>query len=538
MKIATAAEMARIDRTTIVERRIPGLLLMEHAGIKIVAVLASRVSELARRHVVIVAGPGNNGGDGFVVARLLSQLGCRVEVVALRAGEEYRGDARTNLDALAHLPVKLSFATAAGELERVWERCAHADVVIDAVLGTGSRGELSPLYTAAVERINSGPGTVLAVDLPTGLDPDTGLAAGPAVQAHCTVTMGLAKPGFFHPPGSTLVGQLTIARIGFPDDLIGDPRLPMELCLAHELAPLVTSRSSTAHKGDHGRVLVVGGSSGMTGAAVMAAKAAVRAGAALVRLLLPRSTWAQVAAALPEVLVFPAPETPGGALGTAALAALREQLEAVDVLLLGPGLGRDASTTGLVRQALGERGPTTILDADALRALDDSARFEGRDVVLTPHASEAAHLLGRTVQAVNADRFTAVRRIAASRQAHVILKGPNSLVAGPVGVPRINPSGNAGLATAGSGDVLAGTLAGLLALREAQRRGGRTPADLDRTVSLAVYLHGLCADLALEAKGTDRLNAVDVLDHLSAALKTLGRVAPGELIASDRIRMV
>lgn len=537
MRVATAAEMARIDRVTIVERRIPGLLLMEHAGLAIVSVLAGRVPDLPRRHVAIACGGGNNGGDGFVVARLLARRGCRVDVIALRALEEYRGDARTNLDALAYLPVKLTFATSAGELERAWERCAAAQVVLDAVLGTGARGGLSPLLAAAVETINRSCGEVLAVDVPTGVDADSGRTEGPAVRAACTVTMGLPKPGFFHPPGSELAGQVYVADLGFPGDLTADAALPYELALAHELAPLVTPRSATSHKGDHGRLLVVGGCAGMTGAAVMAAKSAARAGCGLVKLLLPRSTWAAVAAQAPEILVHPADETASGALGHAALGELREHAANVDVVLLGPGIGRDPSTVALVRAVAGDGTVPLVLDADGLRALDAPARFD-RDVVLTPHASEAAHLLGTSVDAVNADRFGAVRTIAAARNAHVILKGQYSLVAAPGAAPCINPSGNAALATAGSGDVLAGTVAGLMALREAARRGGRPAPALARTVSLAVYAHGLAADLAVAARATDRLTAPEVMDHLSAALSTLSRVGTGELIASDRIRLV
>jgi NAD(P)H-hydrate epimerase len=538
--------MARIDRITIDERHLPGVLLMEHAGQQVVRVLARRAGGLAGRRILVVAGGGNNGGDGFVIARLLSGRGAHVRAVCLKNDADgYRGDARVNLDALVGMRVPTAFATTAAELDAAFAaaRAQEADVVVDAVLGTGAHGRLSDLVTEAVRRINALDRPVMAVDLPTGVNADTGQVEGEAVRARWTVTMGLPKPGFFHPPGSRLAGELWVADLGFPADLTGDPGLSFSLSLAGELAGRLSPRGPVSHKGDQGRVLVVGGSRGMTGAAVMAARSALKAGAGLVRLLLPASTWPAAAAAAPEILVFPAAETADGALAASAANAVAEHVADCDVLLLGPGIGRADETVALVRDVCAATRLPTVLDADGLRAVPPVHAFEGRDVVLTPHMAEAAHLLGSTAADVARDRYAALAALVATRRCHVILKGPWTLIGGPGERPRINPSGNAGLATAGTGDVLAGTVAGLMAVREGRRRSsGRDPGaaqpvePLAETVALAVYLHGLSADLAVRALATDRITAPDVLAHLTPALARMARARRGRRIRSDRVR--
>jgi hydroxyethylthiazole kinase-like uncharacterized protein yjeF len=488
---------------------------------------------------VVLAGGGNNGGDGFVVARLLAHRGAAVHVVCLKDFEHYTGDARTNLEALVHAPIQRVHATDPKTLAETLEALPAATAIVDALVGTGARGKLSPIMEQAVRWANSRGGHLLAVDIPTGLNADTGLADGEVMRATSTVTMGLPKPGFFHAPGSHLVGELWVADLGFPPDLTFDPSLAMTLNLGHELAPLLTSRERESHKGDHGRLVVVGGSAGMTGAAMMAARTAVRAGAGLVKLLVPRSTWPTVAAAMPEVLTYPAPEDADGNLTADGLHTINEHLQGAHALLLGPGIGRAGTTGDLVRALAREVRIPMVIDADGLRALRPDITFGGRDVVLTPHMAEAAALLHSSVDEVGKNRFQTLTQLVESRQAHVILKGPHSLIGGPEAGPRINPSGNPSLATAGSGDVLAGILAGLLTGRQAQLRSGQgAPASLADTVSLAVYLHGMAADLAVAHHNTDRIGVTGLMDFVTPALAQLSHLDAGARLDSDRVRWI
>ncbi|MBI3892229.1 MAG: NAD(P)H-hydrate dehydratase [Candidatus Wallbacteria bacterium] len=464
MKVVTPAQMAEIDRRAIEGRKLPGLLLMEHAGLKVLEALKREVD---------------------------------IEVFNARPGHPLRSV------------------------------LGDTTIVFDAMLGTGARGELSGDYREAVESINQAKKRVVAVDVPTGLDASTGQVQGPAVRAAFTVTMGLPKIGFFQQPAQEFLGRLYVAEIGFPPTLLADPALSSELSLGYELAPLYPPRRVDSHKGDYGRVLVVGGSRGMIGAAVLAARAAVRAGAGLVRLLVPASQQAVAAAMTPEVMTYGAPDTPQGLFSREAAAICREMAGWADVVLLGPGVGRGESIDELVRELVGAADGPMVLDADALHALEPRRPLPVGDFLATPHAGELAHLLGIGTGDIRARRAEIAVDAARTLGATLVLKGPYSQVAAPDGRVGINPTGNPGMASGGSGDVLAGMLAALRALP------GTASFDALR---LAVYLHGLAADLGLELAGGPSVTATDILGQLPRAFEVL-RHSTGPT-AYDKVRMV
>lgn len=530
MKICTAEQMARIDRRTIDERHLPGLLLMEHAGVAVCRVMAGEQGRLAGRKVLVLCGGGNNGGDGFVVARHLRLAGASVAVALFKDPSEIQGDARINLEALAKmgcLPERVH------SVEELLPALEQAEMVVDAMLGTGTQGEVQGLYRDAVDAVNRGRKAVYAVDIPSGVHCDTGDVLGAAIRARCTITMGLPKRGFFRYPGRACVGRLVVADIGFPRDLIGDPALPFELSLASRMKTHLPLRLPDTHKGTYGAVVVVGGAVGMLGAPLMAAKAALRAGAGMVKLIVPASARLPLVGAAPELLVYGAPETSSGSISEAAVPTIVGLLDNAKILLLGPGIARDPATVNLIRSVLGRVDAPLVLDADGLRALGPEDGFDNQEVVLTPHLGEMSTLCSRSIEEIKADPWGVLEAQATRMKAHIVLKGPFSAVGTPSGKIFINPSGNEGMASAGSGDVLAGLIAGLMA------QPHRVTTDM---VRLATYLHGLTGDIAAEKLGRRSLVAPDLLDAIPEAFKILERIdGPPEdpyrmpMIPNDRV---
>ncbi len=506
--------MAAIDREAIQERRIPGLLLMEHAGLKVCRVLEQEVPDWRDQKFLVVAGTGNNGGDGFVIARDLARAGAIVGVELVRGDEKIRGDARTNLDALEAYDIEVFHAKPGNRLKTL---LADATVIIDCMLGTGFRGELAPDILRAVKCINAAVAldprkTVIAVDVPTGLDATAGRVLSEAVKADFTVTMGLPKVGFFLYPAPDYLGKLHVAEIGFPPTLLQDPEIRSELRLGFELSGLVPRRRADAHKGNHGRVLIIGGSRGMVGAAVLSARAALRAGAGLVRLVVPDSQQIPAASLAPEVMVTAAPDSPEGTFSAESAQDLLELAEWADTVLIGPGLGRRPEVTSLVRELVGAIRKPLVLDADALHALEPRKGLPDGDFIATPHAGELSHLLATTTEEIRRSRIERVLEAARLSGATVVLKGAYSLVACPDGKYSINPTGSPGLATAGTGDVLAGMIAAFRASAGLQSY---------QALQLACYLHGLAGDLAEESRGTLSMIAPDLLEELPRAFRIL-----------------
>jgi len=524
MKILTAAQMAEVDRLSTARFGIPPLTLMENAGRHVAEALRREFS--AARRVTLFCGKGNNGGDGFVAARYLRQQGIQLSVVLCGDPAELAGDARVNYEALLKTGAQVEVVAEPsgwGPQRGQWLEC---DVIVDALLGTGLSGPVRGLLAEVVEAVNAARNRsrVLAVDIPSGLASDTGELIGPAIEADLTVTFTATKLGHIFPPACTRIGRLIVAHIGSPPELYEDnPDLFLNLITAHQFSRFPFRRARTAHKGDFGHVLVVGGSRGKSGAAAMAGLSALRAGAGLVTVATPESVLPTVAALAAEIMTEPLPATEVGTISSQAFAYGRFEklLESKTVLALGPGLGLHPETVEFVRTVLRHCKLPLVLDADGLNALAGALEVlrecQAQTLVLTPHPGEMARLVASTTAEVQRDRVGVARRFAQAYRAFVVLKGYRTLVATPEGQVYVNPTGNPGMASGGSGDVLTGLLAGLLA-----QSGDAPVADV---LSLGVYLHGRAGDLGVETVGEQPLIARDILEAFPSALRELaGRV--------------
>jgi NAD(P)H-hydrate epimerase len=512
--LATAEEMRRADRRATERYGVPSLLLMENAGRGAADAIERALGVVEGRRVAVVCGKGNNGGDGFVVARHLLGRGARISAWLVGRADEVRGDARVNLDALQRAGETVAEAPDADAVARLSAQVRAADIVVDALLGTGVRGPASGAVAAAIDAINAAGAagrSVCSLDLPSGLPSDGEAPAGPVVRAAMTVTFGLPKLGLALPAGLAHAGRLEIADLGVPRAWLAEG-IPAGLLEATDARAALPLRPHDAHKGRYGHLLVVAGSVGKTGAAVLACLGALRSGTGLVTCAMPGSQQPVVAAQLSEAMTEPLPETAARTISTKAVERIVELLGRMDAVALGPGIGLDPETQAAVRVLVRDVERPMVVDADALTALAGSAGL-CRDAVaprlLTPHPGEAARLLGSSIADVQADRIASARRLAAESGAVVALKGARTVVAGPDGEVVLNPTGNPGMATGGTGDVLTGVTGGLLAQ-------GVAPVEALRA---AVYLHGLAGDLAAATRGEAGLVAGDVAASLPAAIR-------------------
>lgn len=520
MKILTAHEMQRIDRLTTERYGVPSLTLMENAGRGGVEFLESRYAPLSGQRIVILCGRGNNGGDGFVVARLLRDRGVRPRVLLLSDPEGLKGDARANYEKLASSgPPEVVADSAAWQ--RILPEIQGATLLVDALLGTGLSKPLEGFFAEVVRDINGAfaKARIVAIDLPSGISADGGELIGECVRAHASVTFTAPKLAHVFPPACEYVGDWVVKPIGTPEEaLSGDPELQLNLTAREDLAWLKQPRPRAAHKGNFGHVLILAGSIGKTGAAAMAAKAALRSGAGLVTIATARSALPIIAALGMEFMTEPLPETDAGTISLRALdyGGLDRLVEGKDVLAVGPGIGAVAETAEFVRTVVNRYNLPMVIDADGLNAFAgriDSLHGDNRVRVLTPHPGEMARLCGKSTQEVLSNRLQVAREFARERGVTLVLKGSRTLTAAPGGEIWVNPTGNPGMASGGTGDVLTGLVAGLLA-----QSGGRATTE---TVAAAVYLHGLAGDLAAQAVGEISLVAGDVLEALPRAFRAL-----------------
>jgi NAD(P)H-hydrate epimerase len=518
MLLLTADEMRELDRLTIEGGHVAGATLMERAGQGVVAAMEKRYGSVLALRVLVLCGTGNNGGDGFVAARHLAARGAVSQVGLIGARAAVKGDAKLHLERLDGAGVPLVEVTSEAALEGLLVARDRWDFALDALLGTGARGGPEGLIAAAVQALRDldDAGTrVVAVDLPTGVHPDTGEIARRAARADLTVTFGAPKRGQWLYPGRAFVGALEVVDIGLVPAPEAGERFAVELATAAALAERLPVRDPRAHKGSAGRVLLVGGSPGLTGAPALAARAATRSGAGYVQCAVPSSLNDVLEVKLTEEMTLPAAETPARSLALESLAAIEAWIERADAVILGSGLSGEEASLELARRLVAKRRKPTVLDADGLNAFAGRAAFAaGPPLVLTPHLVEMARLTGLEPEALEARRIDAAREWAARWNAIVVLKGGPTVTAEPGGRATVNPTGNAGLATAGTGDVLAGTIGALLAQRVPAYDAAR----------LGVFVHGLAGDLAVEVKGQLGLAAGDVAETLPAALLALTRV--------------
>ena len=514
MRVLNTEQMREADRRTIEDIGIPSVVLMENAGRQAVAAMEAAFEDLATSHVGVLCGRGNNGGDGFVIARTLVQRGIETSVFLLGSVADVRGDARTNLDILGNIGLTIVEITDAQEWELHFSAIAECDVIVDAIMGTGFRGQLSGLLETVVADVNGLGVPIVAVDLPTGVSADSHLVHGEAIDASMTVTLAAPKIPLVFPPADRRGGDLVIADIGIPYPVIDELEGPyLELLTRERMREIVPVRAPDSHKGDFGRVLIVAGSTGRTGAAHLAALGALRSGAGLVTIAAPRSCVPIIASMAPEYMTEPLDETPGGGIDFASVDRVLD-IKA-DVIAVGPGLGQSAGTSVFVHALVERAGVPLVLDADALNAFSgEPERLVGRDgveVIITPHPGEMARLLNTSIEAVQQDRLKHARDFAVQHRLHVALKGHRTVIAGPDGRTFVNLTGNAGMATGGTGDILTGMIAAWFAQL----------LDAEAATNLAVYLHGCAGDLAEADEGEVSLTAGDLASRIGDAILEL-----------------
>ncbi len=517
MKILTAAQMREVDRITIEELGVPGILLMENAGLGVVSVLEQRFAPLGKQRIAILCGKGNNGGDGFVVARQAWMRGLRPRVVVLAEPDSIGGDARVMYDVLVKTCCQPQVVRDLNGWLALKPELSNCTLLVDAILGTGLSGPVQGLLGEILRDINASFAglPLVAVDIPSGLPSDSGVGLGESLRADITVTFTAPKVGQILPPNCERVGELVVKPIGTPPEVYeGREDFYLNLVTPRQLAACARVRESGAHKGRFGHVLVVAGSRGKGGAAALTGQAALKIGAGLVTVATAQGIQPVVAGFVPELMTEPLPETETGSISAAALDQDRFQKIAgdKDVLALGPGLSTRPDTVAFVRRVVRDIPLPLVLDADGLNAFaGQPAALGGRSapLVITPHPGELARLLDLSTTEVLRKRVELARSLAGEQGIFVVLKGFRSLVAEPNGQVYVNPTGNPGMASGGTGDVLTGFLAGLMA---------QFPdLSLADVLCAAVYIHGLAGDLAVAETGEKALVATDLIRCLPRA---------------------
>lgn len=522
MKVLTAAQMREVDRLTTERFGIPSLQLMENAGASVVSVLKEKTARLEKRRIVVLCGKGNNGGDGLVVARLLHRDAAHPAVFLFAPKEAMRGDAAANLKRWQETSGEPRIITSVAEWEAARGVLAEADIVVDALLGTGLSGPVEGLLSTVIEDVNRvcerrpGKPWVLAVDTPSGLPSDATEVAGPVIRADCTVTFTAPKVGQLVSPQCHCVGELLVRAIGSPPELLGsDAQDKLRWLEPGEFGSLRLQRRPDAHKGNFGHLLAVAGSRGKTGAAVLAASGALRVGAGLVTVATPDDVLPVVASGLPEIMTAPMLFTETGSISLRNLdyGRFAQLVEGKDVLAMGPGLSTHQETQQFVRTVVRDCPLPMVLDADGLNAFAGRANElkerKAAALAVTPHPGEMARLVGCTTTEVQSDRLGVALEAASRWQAYVVLKGYRTIIATPDGRAFVNSTGNPGMATGGTGDVLTGMLAGLTA------QFGVTC--WEKTLGFGVYLHGLAGDLAVTKVGQASLIASDLVEVIPQA---------------------
>ncbi len=515
MKVVTADEMRSIDRRTIDECGVSSAALMERAGLAV----AERIRGLfERRKVIVISGGGNNGGDGIVAARNLFNWGWNVKVLLLSRENKLSPDCLLQYRTAKKIKVPMEFRTGISGAD------LHSALVVDAIFGTGINKEVKPPVSDIISFLNRSEAAVLSVDIPSGISADNGRVIGEAVRADYTVTFGLPKIGHLLHPGAEYTGKLFIEEIGFPKVLLNSESLHIQTVEKDDAALLVPARPADSHKGDYGHVLVIAGSRGRTGAAIMTAKACLRSGAGLVTIGVPETLAGVFQSRAAEEMVLPLPDKGDGSLSfEAAGEILRFVSERADVLAIGPGIGISADTTRIMRELITNSAAPMVIDADGINSIKGDGgilRKAKSPAILTPHAGEMARLLKPDSADESAERAAIEReRVSLSvsfsekNGVYLVLKGAPTLIAEPGGKLFINTTGNPGMATAGSGDVLTGIVAAFL---------GQQSNPLDACV-LGTYLHGLAGDMAASEKGMHSMIATDIIEHLPGSFAALKR---------------
>ncbi len=509
MKIVTSAQMRRLDEAASRDFFLPSILLMENAAYEVARHAETRISGAGGKRITVVCGRGNNGGDGLAAARHLLRKGASVRVYLLSL--ELSGDAETNRRALERVTGDI-FRPPSGDFLRSLKA---SDLIIDALFGTGLSKPVRGPFARAIRAINDSGRPVLAVDIPSGVSADTGEIMGEAVRADLTVTFALPKRGHFLPPGEELTGDLHVVDIGISLPLVNRLDSAVHLIDREEVSHRIPRRRKGAHKGTYGHLLLIAGSVGKAGAAALSASAALRTGAGLVTIACPKGINNILQRTVREAMTIPLPHSPEGGLSLEAEKGILTALPRFDAVALGPGLGEEPQTAELVRRMIRRIDLPLVLDADGLNAIGSKSGLlaeRSAPTILTPHPGEMGRMIGKKSTDVQRDRLGVAARFSKERGVILVLKGAHSIVASPDGVLAVNPTGNPGMATAGTGDVLTGMIGALLAQGLAAREAAIA----------GVYLHGIAGDLAARRRGKIGMIAGDLVEEIPTALLDFG----------------
>lgn len=515
MYLLTAAEMRRMDEMTIENFGLPGRVLMENAGRGAARVILENYPDIYAGNVTVVAGKGNNGGDGFVIARYLAQAGVNVTVYLLGDRQKVRGDALANLELLSSLDVEVVEVSDENTFVRHKADMGKNALWVDAILGTGLTDTVKGYFQSVISYINNHPAPVFSVDIPSGLSSETGNPCGISIKAHTTATFAFAKIGHMVMPGTSYTGRLHIIDIGIPPYVVEHVSPRQHLSRLGEIRASMKPRSTQAHKGTTGHLLVVAGSPGKTGAAVMTAMSAMRAGAGLVTAAIPQSINTAVESQACEAMTHPLNDNGSGILTNAILNDILALLPDRRCLALGPGIGTNEKTKKLVGNLIKKSTVPVVLDADGINCLAGNAasilKNKTADVILTPHPGEMARLIGKTPADIQKDAIGIVRDFAETHGVYVVLKGARTVMAMPDGRVHVNPTGNPGMASGGMGDVLTGIIAGFITQNY----------NIRASLRIAVYLHSAAADVLQQNRGDWGYLASDVIDILPDTIKAI-----------------
>ena len=513
MKVVTSQQMREIDRKAIEENNLSGLILMENAGLRIFQSLKNIYPDLRLKKIVIFTGSGNNGGDGFVVARHLYNYGVKVKVFLLSHSSKIKGEAEENLNIINKMGVEL-IETETTKLEEIQRAIQNSDLIIDAILGTGLQRKVTGLKAKIIDLINISNKEVVAIDVPSGLDTDTGKVEGPCIKATHTITLALPKIGLLIFPGASYAGKVTVEDIGIPSYLLKNNKIKTNIVTKEIVKSLLPFRATYSHKGSFGKVLILAGSIGMTGAAYLASEAAMRSGAGIVVLGIPRSLNPIMEVKLTEAITLPLAETEKQSLGEEAEETISKLMKNYSVLGIGPGISRQAETQRLVRKVIEKSNIPLVVDADAIYALSEDPTILKKTktpLVITPHPGEIAKLINKDVDYILNNQLDITREIAQKYGIVVVLKGARTIIANKEGEVYINVGDNSGMATGGSGDVLTGIICSLIA----------QGADNFSAAITGVYIHSLAGNLARDIKGERGMIAGDILSQVPQAFLNL-----------------
>jgi len=514
MFLVTAAEMQQMDRLAIESHGIPGLVLMESAGKGAARVLLAQFADHLKAGVGIICGKGNNGGDGFVMARFLADHRIRVTVYLLAKTSMVKGDAAANLNRLAPLNIPVIEVPDENAFSKAISSLDQHGLLVDAILGTGLSADVKGFFKTVIDYMNQRPTPIFAVDVPSGLNSDTGQPCGACIRAQATATFALPKIGHFSYPGAEYTGKLEIIDIGIPEAVVQSVKPKQQLLTAEQIRQRLRPRSADTHKGRTGHLLVVAGSVGKTGAAALAAGSAMRCGAGLVTLSIAESLHSLAETLVLEVMTAPLTESRCGVLGDAAVDDIKKLISGKACVAIGPGIGQAPETRRLIQKIITQIEIPMVIDADGLNNLTGQTQLLKNlkaPAVLTPHPGEMARLIDASPAEVQHNRLKCARDFATNFKVHVVLKGAATVIAHPDGKAYINTTGNSGMASGGMGDVLTGVLAGFITQ-------GFSP---EEAAHAAVYLHGAAADTLAKTIGPFGYLAGEVMNAIPGEIKKL-----------------